>query len=88
LFNEIVIDIFWLVCYIIVVNTNQMLKGGYNMTKTQTEKITEISSRFHGTIPVGRVFAIAYMAANDICPDGSFSDDECIIWETFKTGYR
>lgn len=58
------------------------------MTKMQSEKVAEISSRFHGTISVGRVFAIAYMAANDICPDGSFSDDECIIWETFKTGYR
>ena len=58
------------------------------MTKTQIKKIDEISSRFGGIIPVGRVFAIAYMAANDICPDGTFSDDECIMWETFKNGYH
>lgn len=58
------------------------------MTNWQKSKFDEISSLYHGIIPVGRVFAIAYLAANDICPDGSFSDDECIIWETFKYGYR
>lgn len=37
-----------------------------------------------GDIPVWRVMLLAEMAEKGIYPDGTFSDDECIIWEAFR----
>lgn len=37
-----------------------------------------------GKIEIWRIFVLAYMARNDIYPDGTFGDDECCIWEAFR----
>ena len=52
------------------------------MTKLQKQKNEKIMGRWanHGKIDIGRVFILAYMARNGEYPDGTFSDDECNIW--------
>lgn len=37
-----------------------------------------------GDIPVWRVMLLAEMAEKGVYPDGTFSDDECNIWEAFR----
>lgn len=37
-----------------------------------------------GDIPVWRVMLLSEMAEKGIYPDGTFSDDECNIWEAFR----
>ena len=52
------------------------------MTKLQKQKNEKIMERWanHGKIDIGRVFILADMARNGEYPDGTFSDDECNIW--------
>ena len=52
------------------------------MTKRQKQKNEKIMERWsnHGKIDIGRVFVLADMARNGEYPDGTFSDDECNIW--------
>ena len=52
------------------------------MTKLQKQKNEKIMERWanHGKIDIGRVFVLADMARNGEYPDGTFSDDECNIW--------
>ena len=52
------------------------------MTKLQKQKNEKIMERWanHAKIDIGRVFILADMARNGEYPDGTFSDDECNIW--------
>ena len=52
------------------------------MTKLQKQKNEKIMEHWanHGKIDIGRVFILADMARNGEYPDGTFSDDECNIW--------
>lgn len=55
------------------------------MIIAQTRRNEEIKERWEtrGSIPIYRVFQLADMARHNVIPDGSFSDDECNIWEEF-----
>lgn len=49
--------------------------------------ISDVKTRWENRsydIPIWRVMVLAEMAHNNISPDGTFSDAECIIWELFK----
>lgn len=39
-------------------------------------------------ISPSRMFVIADMAMNNVYPDGRFSDEECCIWEGFRSMFR
>lgn len=56
------------------------------MNKKIMDMSDDIRSRWEkrGSVPVWRVMLIAEMAEKGIYPDGSFGDDECIIWEAFR----
>lgn len=60
------------------------------MTNRQKERNEDIMKRWenHGSIPIGRVFVLADMACMNECPDGTFSDDECNIWEAFRVAFN
>ena len=44
------------------------------------------TSRYIGSpnIPYERVMLLADMAARNVCPDGSFGDDDCVLWSEFR----
>ena len=48
------------------------------------------TSRYIGSpsVPYERVMLLADMAARDVVPDGTFSDNECIVWEDFRFLFR
>lgn len=40
------------------------------------------------TITLEELHGLAEMAANNVYPDGSFSDDHCVAWEIIKNALR
>lgn len=55
------------------------------MTNYQKSRNEDIMARWasHGKIEIGKVFVLADMASRGEYPDGSFSDDDCVIWSEF-----
>lgn len=43
---------------------------------------------YFGDVPLWKVLALADMAARDVVPDGTFSDDDCFIWGKFRRIYK
>ena len=59
------------------------------MTNRQKDRNETIMKRWenHGKIDIGCVFVLADMACMNEYPDGTFSDDECLIWEAFRMAF-
>lgn len=57
------------------------------MTSKQKYRNEDTQKRWesHGDIPIYRVMILADMAMNGEYPDGTFGDDEVIIWEQFRS---
>lgn len=55
------------------------------MTTKQKIRNDDTMARWErrGNIPIYRVMMLADMARNNEFPDGTFGDDEIIIWEQF-----
>ena len=62
------------------------MKSYYRKEAQDTIKRWNDSSR-NGTFNKGRVFALAIMACHDIVPDGTWSDDECALWDAIRSVY-
>lgn len=56
------------------------------MNSKQKYRNEDIQKRWEtrGDIPIYRVMILADMAMNGEYPDGTFGDDEVIIWEQFR----
>lgn len=53
------------------------------MTNVEKDKVEDIERRLSFVsdyVTAPRAVALAWMAANDIYPDGSFGDGECAVW--------
>ena len=61
------------------------------MTNYENERAAKIhdcykDARYVGepNVPYERIMLLADMAARDVVPDGTFGDDDCILWEEFR----
>lgn len=53
------------------------------MTNAEKDKVKDIESRLSfvsDCVTAPRAVALAWMAFNEVYPDGSFGDDECVVW--------
>lgn len=62
------------------------------MTNYENERAAKIhdyykDARYVGepNVPYERIMLLADMAARDVVPDGTFGDDDCILWEEFRS---
>lgn len=55
------------------------------MTKNDGIRVKDFENNYSwlGDIPVWKALALADMAARDVYPDGTFSDNECVVWSKF-----
>ena len=65
------------------------------MTDRENARATKIhdyykNARYVGepNVPYERIMLLADMAARDVVPDGTFGDDDCILWEEFSFLFR
>ena len=48
------------------------------------ERMATIPNRDGKTVDIAILLPLAEMAALNICPDGTFSDAECLAWEAMR----
>lgn len=53
--------------------------------KVARDRITEMPNRDGKTVDISMLLPLAEMAAANICPDGTFSDAECLAWEAMRS---
>lgn len=60
------------------------------MTNYENTRAVKIHGYYAGApdIPYERVMLLADMAARNVVPDGTFGDNECIVWEDFRFLFR
>lgn len=60
------------------------------MTDRENIRAVKIHDYYAGApdIPYERVMLLADMAARNVVPDGTFGDNECIVWEDFRFLFR
>ena len=56
------------------------------MTKNDEIRVKGFKNNYSwlGDIPAWKALALADMAARDTYPDGTFSDNECVVWQKFR----
>lgn len=60
------------------------------MTSKEKDRFRDIQSAYSyfGDVPLWKALALADMAVRDVVPDGTFGDDDCIIWGKFRRIYE
>ena len=65
------------------------------MTNYENERAAKIHDYYKDAryvdkkdVPYERVMLLADMAARNVCPDGTFGDDDCMLWEEFRFLFR
>jgi hypothetical protein len=48
------------------------------------ERMATMPNRDGKTVDIAMLLPLAEMAALDICPDGTFSDAECLAWDAMR----
>jgi hypothetical protein len=52
------------------------------------DRMTTMPNRDGKNVDIAMLLPLAEMAALDICPDGTFSDAECLAWEAMREAIR
>lgn len=60
------------------------------MTNYENERAAKILHEYSNMpdVSYGRVMLMADMAARGVYPDGTFSDNDCLLWEEFRFLFR
>lgn len=55
------------------------------MTENEKRRVEDFEHNYKwlADIPAWKMLALADMAAHNVYPDGTFSDNECVVWSKF-----
>lgn len=56
------------------------------MTENEKRRVEDFEHNYKwlADIPAWKMLALADMAAHNVYPDGTFGDDECVVWQKFR----